>query len=67
MIFMGFKMKYETIMAIAFFQFLMLVPISVYFIGINMLVTSLSILLGSGMFIIIAIFYSLIKITINNN
>ena len=58
-------MKYESIMAIAFFQFLMLVPISVYFIGINMPVTSLSIFLGSGMFILIAIFYSIIKITIN--
>ena len=62
---MGFKMKYETIMAIAFFQFLMLVPISIYFIGRDMLGTSLFIFLGSGMFILIAIFYSIIKITIN--
>jgi hypothetical protein len=57
--------KYENIMAIAFFQFLMLVPISVYFIGQDMPRTSLSIFLGSGMFILIAIFYSIIKITIN--
>ena len=62
---MGFYMKYETIMAIAFFQFLMLVPISIYFIGRDMLGTSLFIFLGSGMFILIAIFYSIIKITIN--
>jgi len=62
---MGFKMKYETIMAIAFFQFLMLVPISIYFIGRDMPSTSLFIFLGSGMFILIAIFYSIIKITIN--
>ena len=57
-------MKYETILAIALFQFFLMMPIAFYFLSLNMPGVFFTLLMISGMFGIIKIYYPLI--TINN-
>ena len=58
-------MKYETTLLIALAQFFLLLPISLYFISINMPFVFIILLMSSGMFTIITLYYPLI--TIHNN
>ena len=59
------QMKYETILAIALFQFFLMLPIAFYFLSLNMPGVFFTLLMISGMFGIIKIYYPLI--TIHNN
>ena len=58
-------MKYQTVLLIALTQFFLMLPISFYLLSLNMPVLFFSILMISGIFTIITIYYPLI--TINNN
>ncbi len=58
-------MKYQTILMIALAQFFLLLPVSFYFLSINMPLVFFILLMSSGMFTIITLYYPLI--TIHNN
>ena len=58
-------MKYETTLLIALAQLLLLLPISFYFLSLNMPLVFFILLMSSGMFTIITLYYPLI--TIHNN
>lgn len=58
-------MKYETILMIALAQFFLLLPVSFYFLSLSMPLVFFILLMSSGMFTIITLYYPLI--TINNN
>jgi succinate-acetate transporter protein len=53
-------MKYETILAIALFQLFLMLPIAFYFLSLNMPGVFFTLLMISGMFGIITIYYPLI-------
>ena len=53
-------MKYETILAIALFQLFLMLPIAFYFLSLNMPSVFFTLLMISGMFGIITIYYPLI-------
>jgi len=57
-------MKYTTVLIIALAQFFLMLPMSFYLLSLNMPVLFFSILMLSGIFTIITIYYPLI--TINN-
>jgi len=57
-------MKYTTVLLIALTQFFLMLPISFYLLSLNMPVLFFSMLMISGIFTIITIYYPLI--TINN-
>ena len=57
-------MKYETILLIALAQFFFMLPTAFYLLSLNMPGLFFSIIMLSGMFTIITIYYPLI--TINN-
>ena len=57
-------MKYETILLIALAQFFLMLPTAFYLLSLNMPGLFFSIMMLSGMFAIITIYYPLI--TINN-
>ena len=58
-------MKYETTLLIALAQFFLLLPISFYILSLNMPLVFFILLMTSGMFTIITLYYPLI--TIHNN
>ena len=58
----GKTMKYETILAIALFQFFLMLPISFYLLSLNMPGLFFSVMMLSGMFTIITLYYPLIAI-----
>lgn len=58
-------MKYETILMIALAQFFLLLPVSFYFLSLSMPLVFFILLMSSGMFTIITLYYPLI--TIYNN
>ena len=58
-------MKYETILMIALAQFFLLLPISFYFLSLNMPLVFFIPFMLSSMFTIITLYYPLI--TIHNN
>jgi len=58
-------MKYETILLIALAQFFLMLPTAFYLLSLNMPGLFFSIMMLSGMFAIITIYYPLI--TINND
>ena len=58
-------MKYETTLMIALAQFFLLLQISFYFLSLNMPLVFFILLMTSGMFTIITLYYPLI--TIHNN
>ena len=61
----GKLMKYETILLIALAQLFLMLPIAFYFLSLNMPGVFFTLLMISGMFGIITIYYPLI--TIHNN
>ena len=60
----GKTMKYETILVIALFQFFLMLQTAFYLLSLNMPGVFFTLLMISGMFAIITIYYPLI--TINN-
>tara|TARA_R100001129_G_scaffold154029_1_gene116671 strand:+ start:4416 stop:4595 length:180 start_codon:yes stop_codon:yes gene_type:complete len=58
-------MKYETTLLIALAQFFLLLPISFYFLSLNMPLVFFILFMLSSMFTIITLYYPLI--TIYNN
>ena len=58
-------MKYETILMISLAQFFLLLPISFYFLSLNMPLVFFILFMLSSMFTIITLYYPLI--TIHNN
>jgi hypothetical protein len=58
-------MKYETTLMIALAQFFLLLPISFYVLSLNLPLVFFILLMTSGMFTIITLYYPLI--TILNN
>lgn len=58
-------MKYETILMIALAQFFLLLPVSFYFLSLSMPLVFFILLMSSGMFTIITLYYPLL--TIHNN
>ena len=58
-------MKYETMFFLMLAQFFLLLPISFYFLSLNMPLVFFILLMTSGMFTIITLYYPLI--TIHNN
>ena len=61
----GKTMKYETILLIALAQFFFMLPTAFYILSLNMPGLFFSIMMLSGMFTIITLYYPLI--TIHNN
>ena len=59
-------MKYETVLIIALFQLFLMLPIAFYFLSLNMPSVFFTLLMISGMFGIITIYYPLITINKNN-
>jgi len=55
-------MKYQTVLIIALAQFFLMLPMSFYLLSLNMPVLFFSILMISGIFTIITIYYPLITI-----
>lgn len=55
-------MKYQTVLLIALTQFFLMLPASFYLLSLNMPVLFFSILMISGIFTIITIYYPLINI-----
>ena len=58
----GETMKYEVILAIALFQFFLMLPTAFYLLSLNMPGLFFTVLMISGMFAIITIYYPLIAI-----
>ena len=58
-------MKYETILLIALAQFFFMLPTAFYLLSLNMPLVFFILLMSSGMFTIITLYYPLI--TIHNN
>jgi len=55
-------MNYDTFLLIALFQFLLVLPISFYFMTIGLVGLFFTLFIISGLFALIALYYPLIRI-----
>lgn len=55
-------MDYDTFLLIALFQFLLILPISFYFMTIGLIGLFFTLFIISGLFALIALYYPLIRI-----
>ena len=53
-------MKYETVLIVALFQFFMILPISFYLLSIDFVELFFILLMASGLFAVITLYYPLI-------
>jgi len=58
----GFIMNYDTFLLIASFQFLLILPLSFYFMTIGFIGLFFTLFMVSGLIAIIALYYPLIRI-----
>ena len=55
-------MKYETVLIVALFPFFMILPISFYLLSIDFVELFFILLMASGLFAVITLYYPLITI-----
>ena len=55
-------MRYEIVLTVALFQFLMIFPISFYLLSINFVGLFFILFMASGLFTVITLYYPLITI-----